>query len=524
MHNFQKEIGLKKGYLLLATSIAVAGCGLGAHTNLNKKSPEVARGAEFSYEIASRELMSASDNDGYEVDGRMVELKRDQICVNLKSPNDLKKIKQTLGATVIEQEWVYKDEPVHSGSKKDGTFRSTIPQEKVYLPSYLLSVPSSVEEDISDLDELAVKTGAKGHYKFPSKRIAALYRKLLKVRDAHKSELVVASLNLVGHGLGTTTEGPPLGSSTNTSSPNTGDFWYAKDDYGDSNCRGADINDLTAEPDLRLDQTVGTGSGVKVCVIDSGFQGSTETYVPGQIISGFETVYDSVGEDGSIKGDVTVDNTTFWHGRRVAGFIFASFNDSAGIGGTAPGSTPYLCHTDYTNFNTKQCIDQARTWGCKVINMSFYLGYDADTTWMQPAINAAWGENRILVAAAGNDGNQTEYPAAYPGVIGVGAHNKTGGKAYFSGTSNYSNTWNVDIWAPGVDMAMPTGYGDYEYKYESGGWGTSFAAPLVSGAIAVAVQKGRCSNANTALDQLLQWSNSMTCGPALDAIWAGLGS
>ena len=103
-----------------------------------------------------------------------------------------------------------------------------------------------------------------------------------------------------------------------------------------------------------------------------------------------------------------------------------------------------------------------------------------------------------MVAAAGNDASDTEtWPAAFPGVIAVGALDLT---ATFIGTpplarfSNYG-TW-VDAYASGVSVLGPfvdfkeTGPAIYEIRepQDFTGWakwsGTSFAAAIVSGRIA----------------------------------------
>jgi thermitase len=76
------------------------------------------------------------------------------------------------------------------------------------------------------------------------------------------------------------------------------------------------------------------------------------------------------------------------------------------------------------------------------------LGVRASRT-LEAAVNNAWNQGVVLVAAAGNGGNQTKiYPGAYPNVIAVGATDNKDAKASFS---TYGASW-VDIAAPGVNV------------------------------------------------------------------------
>lgn len=76
----------------------------------------------------------------------------------------------------------------------------------------------------------------------------------------------------------------------------------------------------------------------------------------------------------------------------------------------------------------------------------------------QAAVRDALAHNVVLVAPAGDDAmvsGATNYPAAYPGVIAVGATGSNGKPANFSSTRPY-----VTLTAPGVGLAVaaPDGY------------------------------------------------------------------
>jgi len=116
-----------------------------------------------------------------------------------------------------------------------------------------------------------------------------------------------------------------------------------------------------------------------------------------------------------------------------------------------------------------------------VINMSF----DTKTasTELKNALDYANQLGVVSVASAGNDGMQeTVYPAALQndvmGVASVGSTTATDGTR-----STFSNFGNAIVWvaAPGEGIVTT-----YPFSTYAAGWGTSFSAPFVSGASALA--------------------------------------
>ena len=80
------------------------------------------------------------------------------------------------------------------------------------------------------------------------------------------------------------------------------------------------------------------------------------------------------------------------------------------------------------------------------------LGGGGSTT-LQDAVNKAWGNGVVLVAAAGNSSSTSySYPGAYTNVIAVGATDNNDKKASYS---NYSSSW-VDVAAPGSNILSTT--------------------------------------------------------------------
>lgn len=108
-----------------------------------------------------------------------------------------------------------------------------------------------------------------------------------------------------------------------------------------------------------------------------------------------------------------------------------------------------------------------------VISMS--LGGPSSTDELANAVQYALTNNVVIVAATGNEGADTpSYPAAYPGVLKVGAIDESNTIASFSNRGE-------DVFAPGVSV-LSTTPGDL---YES--WaGTSMATPHVSAVVALA--------------------------------------
>ena len=121
------------------------------------------------------------------------------------------------------------------------------------------------------------------------------------------------------------------------------------------------------------------------------------------------------------------------------------------------------------------------------------------------------GTKGLVVAAAGNDGSDVPfYPAAFPWVISVGALDEQG---FVADYSNFGD-W-VDVWARGSNLvnAFPGGtYTCHEppntgqvrnFKYLAQWSGTSFATPVVTGAIAAQMSgSGNLDDPKKAFDQI----------------------
>ena len=144
--------------------------------------------------------------------------------------------------------------------------------------------------------------------------------------------------------------------------------------------------------------------------------------------------------------------------------------------------------------------------GRGVINLS--LGGLDRIAIEEHAILAAFGAGSVIVASAGNDreeGSPRSFPASFAHVLTIGATDETNHATYFSSSSP-----DMDLTAPGQDMwvAVPkmwdaTGYQPLD--------GTSFSAPLVSGA-AAAVWTLRPTLTNTQLFEVMRRSAHQVSG------------
>ncbi|HVF79028.1 MAG TPA: S8 family serine peptidase [Solirubrobacteraceae bacterium] len=173
------------------------------------------------------------------------------------------------------------------------------------------------------------------------------------------------------------------------------------------------------------------------------------------------------------------------HGTMVASAAAAAFN-GAGVVGIFP-SAPVLSIGLPLQINCADAangIVTAARAGVKIINLSF--GSNSDCASLFASVQIAYAAGSLVVAAAGNEfaaGNPVIYPAAYPHVLSVAALDPNLAPSGFS-----SENTAVDVAAPGVSipLAVPLAF-DVQDGTPDGvtlANGTSFAAPIVSGAAA----------------------------------------
>ncbi|MCB0337038.1 MAG: S8 family serine peptidase, partial [Bdellovibrionales bacterium] len=186
---------------------------------------------------------------------------------------------------------------------------------------------------------------------------------------------------------------------------------------------------------------------------------------------------DCEGFDGDPTG-------THPHGTQVAGIAAAATNNANGIAGIALNSKIMMVRAGFKKRNGEVLLPlssvlnammYAALNGADVINLSLGGGTRED---YQDVLAFTQNLGITVVAAAGNSAeSDLPYPAKDPRVIAVGAIDGSDDLASFS---NFGT--DVDILAPGVSMLSTSVGGGYESVS-----GTSYSAPLVAGAAAMAL-------------------------------------
>jgi subtilisin family serine protease len=251
--------------------------------------------------------------------------------------------------------------------------------------------------------------------------------------------------------------------------------------YGVDSVEARDLWD--ADRDGAVDPGAPTGSGLMVCIIDSGVYLGHEDFA-------------GVSFAGGDPSDWYTD--TCGHGTHVAGTV-AAMNNTTGVVGVSPGDVSLYIVKVYGDgcgwTYASDLIDAAQFCGdvgANIINMSLtgYWPSNSERSKFQQLYN----RGILLVAAAGNWGSTAYgWPASYDSVVSVGAVNQSNVVASFSQQND-----QIELVAPGVNVYSTSNNGGYVYKN-----GTSMATPHVSAAAAL-VWSSDLSKTNADIRSLLQ--------------------
>lgn len=225
------------------------------------------------------------------------------------------------------------------------------------------------------------------------------------------------------------------------------------------------------------------GAGVKVAVIDTGVDGSVAD-LAGAVVGGTD-----VSGVGAANGQKPLgDGDSADHGTWVASLLAGrGTGPTSGVLGAAPEASILTASVALGKaigpVSSDDQIAEAIRWavdnGAKVINMSLTRNtLDWPTSW-DDAFQYAFSHDVVVVAAAGNRGSGTTEvgaPATIPGVLTVAGVDRQG-KASFDASSQGIT---IGVSAPSEQLVGVSPGGGY-VQWE----GTSGAAPLVSGAVAL---------------------------------------
>ncbi|ABF88213.1 peptidase, S8A (subtilisin) subfamily [Myxococcus xanthus DK 1622] len=242
-----------------------------------------------------------------------------------------------------------------------------------------------------------------------------------------------------------------------------------------------------------LDEGRPSGTGIKVCVIDSGWD-NRHPELQAAFIGGKDFIS---GSANSLALDAKVDskgNVLLWgggHGTHTAATIAAQLGgggrvrlgeDPNGTVGVAPTASLLIARVlnergTGDTLNVIAALQWCQEQGANIVSLS--LGAVSKNEAEELAFSQAKANGVLAIAATGNSGaGEVSFPAGYDSVVGVGAVTFSGEWASFS---QYGQ--GINLVAPGVGVLSATIIGGAPYG-EVAASGQQFASnPLEFSAV-----------------------------------------
>jgi serine protease len=288
--------------------------------------------------------------------------------------------------------------------------------------------------------------------------------------------------------------------------------------------------------------TTGTAAPTVVAVLDTGITPHPE--LQGRLLPGYDFVSDSAhandgdgrdadptdpgdwvsaqdrSDDPARFGNCAIDDSS-WHGTVIAGQIAAQTNNGAGVAGmhwgakVLPVRVSGKCGADVADIidamrwasglpacqisdGQGQCLQfaVANPYPARIINLSF--GGSGGCEPYTAVLEELRARGTLVVASAGNRRTEPSRPAKCAGVVGVTALNRDGFKAGYAsfgaalsasglatvGGDDPEGSWGA-LADDGLLTLTDTGFEKPEAPVYGRVFGTSFAAPLVTGTAAL---------------------------------------
>ncbi|MFJ6383740.1 type VII secretion-associated serine protease mycosin [Kitasatospora sp. NPDC092039] len=258
---------------------------------------------------------------------------------------------------------------------------------------------------------------------------------------------------------------------------------------------------------------VSQGEGVTVAVIDSGVNADHQD-LTGQVLPGAD--FSGTTSDGRIDAD--------GHGTGMASLIAGHGHGAqAGVMGLAPKARilPVKVRTNEGGPLPEQndlaaAIRYAVDHGAKVVNMSIGGPFRFDSQ-ARKAIAYAVSKDVVLVGGAGNNVTDlsVNYPAAFPGVVAVGAADPNGG---VWGSSKPGP--ELTLLAPGVEIYRASAKSLTSYAI---GNGTSDSTAYVSATAALIRSKYPNLSAGQVINRMIKSATPPPGGAAVPNSTYGYG-